>query len=143
MADEKRAGAGLAQYLKAAFLFRWNLLIFLGSAAAAALSPLPDVLLPMVVSGELAYLAGLVSIPRFRGAIDAQSRAPATPIVRNNASRKRMNFGRKNEQVVQTRAASQATSRSRRVIVRSRPSSANSSKRPGLAVRPVTATRVA
>ncbi len=65
-------GAGLKDYLKEAFLFRWNLLFFLGGLAGAALAPMSDVTLPLVAAGELAYLAGLMSIPRFRAAIDAK-----------------------------------------------------------------------
>src|SRR5262245_38485549 len=68
-------GAGMADYLREAFFFRWNLLFFLGGAAAAALTPLSDVLLPLVAAGELAYLTGLVSVPRFRAAIDAKVHA--------------------------------------------------------------------
>ena len=65
-------GAGLSDYLKEAFLFRWNLLLFLGATAAAALTPVPDLLLPLIGAGELTYLAGLISVPRFRAAIDAK-----------------------------------------------------------------------
>src|SRR5689334_24403806 len=68
-------GASTSEYLKEAFLFRWNLLLFLGGTAAAALTPLAPVLLPLVGAGELAYLAGLVSVPRFRAAIDAKAHA--------------------------------------------------------------------
>jgi hypothetical protein len=68
-------GAGLGRYLREAFLFRWNLLLFLGSTAAAVLSPFPDVLLPLVGAAELLYLGGLVSVPRFRSAIDARAHA--------------------------------------------------------------------
>jgi len=68
-------GGGLEDYLKEAFLFRWNLLFFVGGAAAAVLTPVVGVALPLVVAGELAYLAGLVSIPRFRAAIDAKVHA--------------------------------------------------------------------
>jgi hypothetical protein len=59
-------GAGMQDYLREAFLFRWNLLFFLGGAVAA---------------GEIVYLAGLVSVPRFRAAIDAKVHASggATP----------------------------------------------------------------
>jgi hypothetical protein len=81
----------MPDYLKEAFLFRWNLLLLLGGAAAAALTPLAPVLLPLVAAGELTYLTGLVSIPRFRAAIDAKvhaagkaagaSAAPAPPPV--------------------------------------------------------------
>jgi hypothetical protein len=65
-------GAGLAEYLKRAFLYRWNLLLFLGSVAAGMLSPWPDAVIPLVMAGETAYLGGLVSVSRFREAIDAQ-----------------------------------------------------------------------
>jgi hypothetical protein len=64
--------AGLGRYFAEAFLFRWNLLLFLGGTAAAALTPLADVLIPLIGAGELAYLTGLTSIPRFRAAIDAK-----------------------------------------------------------------------
>src|SRR3984893_1178024 len=67
--------AGVPDYLKEAFLFRWNLLFLLGGTAAAALTPLAGVLLPLVAAGELTYLTGLISIPRFRSAIDAKVHA--------------------------------------------------------------------
>jgi hypothetical protein len=65
----------LPDYLKEAFLFRWNLLFFAGGVAAAAMTPLAGVLLPLVLAGELTYLTGLVSVPRFRAAIDAKVHA--------------------------------------------------------------------
>jgi hypothetical protein len=68
-------GAGLGRYLREAFLFRWNLLFFLGATAAAAMAPLPEVLLPIVAAGELTYLTSLIAIPRFRAAIDAKVHA--------------------------------------------------------------------
>jgi hypothetical protein len=68
-------GAGMGDYLREAFLFRWNMLLFVGSAAAAALTPFPDLLLPLVGAVEATYLAGLISIPRFRAAIDAKVHA--------------------------------------------------------------------
>jgi hypothetical protein len=67
--------AGIGDYLREAFLFRWNLLFFLGGTAAAALTPLAGVLLPLVAAGEMAYLAALVSVPRVRAAIDAMVHA--------------------------------------------------------------------
>ena len=70
MTDTREAGLG--RYLAEAFLFRWNLLLFLGGTAAAALTPMADVLIPLIGAGEIAYLAGLTSIPRFRAAIDAK-----------------------------------------------------------------------
>jgi hypothetical protein len=67
--------AGLKDYLKEAFFFRWNMLLFLGGLAGAAIGPLPDVTFPLVFAGELAYLAALTSLPRFRAAIDAKFHA--------------------------------------------------------------------
>jgi len=67
----------MPDYLKEAFLFRWNLLFFFGGAAAAVLTPVAGVLLPLVAAGELTYLTGLVSIPRFRAAVDAKVHAAA------------------------------------------------------------------
>ena len=76
------SSSGLAAYLREAFLFRWNLLLFLGGSAAAVLTPIPGVLLPLVAAGELTYLAGLVSRPRFRAAVDAKRHAGGTPAVK-------------------------------------------------------------
>ena len=72
-----RRAAGLSRYLKEAFFYRWNVLIFLGGTIGALLSPWPDVFFPLVAAGELSYLAGLVSIPRFRTAIDARAHQEA------------------------------------------------------------------
>jgi hypothetical protein len=69
--------AGLADYLKEAFLFRWNLLFFAGGVAGAVIMPMSAVLLPLVAAGEVAYLAGLITIPRFRAAIDAKVQSTA------------------------------------------------------------------
>jgi hypothetical protein len=68
----KPAGAGIAEYVKRAFLYRWNLLLFIGGAAAGAISPWPDAIIPLVLAAEAAYLGGLVSMSKFRDAIDAQ-----------------------------------------------------------------------
>ncbi|MEJ7604194.1 MAG: hypothetical protein WKG01_40390 [Kofleriaceae bacterium] len=73
MAEPKKAG--LFRYLKEAFTFRWNLLLLGGAAAAAVVSGHADIALPIVAAAEVTYLAGLVSLPRFQGAIDAKSRA--------------------------------------------------------------------
>lgn len=75
MAEAKRAG--FFRYLKEAFLYRWNLLFFGGAAAAAAISPAPDIALPLVAAAEVTYLAGLATLPRFQAAIDAKARAAA------------------------------------------------------------------
>ncbi|MEP7352858.1 MAG: hypothetical protein ABI824_06470 [Acidobacteriota bacterium] len=64
-------GAGIGEYIKRAFLYRWNLLVFSGGVAASILTPWPDALLPLVLAGEIVYLGSLISLPRFRDAIDA------------------------------------------------------------------------
>jgi hypothetical protein len=64
--------AGIAEYVKRAFLHRWNLLFFVGATAAAAICPWPDAMIPLVMAAEVAYLGALVSRPKFRDAIDAQ-----------------------------------------------------------------------
>lgn len=60
------------RYLKAAFLYRWNLLLFLGAAGFALLSGRPDVWLPVVAAGELGYLGLLATHGKFQRAVDAQ-----------------------------------------------------------------------
>ena len=72
MAEPKKAG--LWRYLKEAFVFRWNLLLFGGAAAAAVVSGHADVALPLVAAAEVTYLAGLTTLPRFQAAIDAKAR---------------------------------------------------------------------
>ena len=69
---------GIAEYAKRAFLYRWNLLAFLGATAVALMSPFPDALLPLIAAAELIYLAGLVSNNRFRQAIDAEVHQAST-----------------------------------------------------------------
>lgn len=66
------AAVPLLRYLKTAFLNRWNLLVFLGASAFGLLSGRPDVVLPLVLAGEVAYLGLLVSQPRFRAAVEAR-----------------------------------------------------------------------
>jgi len=68
-------GAGMGDYLKEAFLFRWNVLLLFGGTVAAVLTPFPDLFLPLVGAAEVTYLTGLISIPRFRAAIDAKVHA--------------------------------------------------------------------
>jgi hypothetical protein len=67
--------AGLRKYLAKAFKLPWNLLAFFGAMTAAALSPWPDAVAPMVMAAEMAYLGGLVSMKRFRDAVDAEEHA--------------------------------------------------------------------
>ena len=61
------------KYLEAAFLNRWNLLVFLGSMAFSLLGGAPDVLVPLVLAGEIAYVGLLGSHPKFQAYVDAQA----------------------------------------------------------------------
>ena len=72
MAPNETVGPRLGSYVKHAFLYPWNLLLFLGGAAAAIMSPYPDAFLPIIGALEIAYLTGLSSIPRFRTAVEAK-----------------------------------------------------------------------
>lgn len=65
--------AGVWSYLKAAFTYHWNLLFFVGGVGLAAMSGRPDALLPVVGALEIAYLTGMMAIPRFRTAVDAKA----------------------------------------------------------------------
>jgi hypothetical protein len=60
----------LRDYLREAFRWRWNLLALGAGTAFALLSPNPGAWMPLVVAAEFAYLAGLVSIPKFRSYVD-------------------------------------------------------------------------
>lgn len=79
--------AGLFRYLKEAFAFRWNLLLFGGAAAAAAISGHADIALPLVAAAEITYLAGLSTLPRFQAAIDARANAEVRGLTGGAAAR--------------------------------------------------------
>jgi DNA repair exonuclease SbcCD ATPase subunit len=66
---------GLTKYIKTAFLNRWNMLLFLGGCAFAALSGRPDVVGPIVLAAEVGYLGLLGTHPRFQRYVDAQEAA--------------------------------------------------------------------
>jgi hypothetical protein len=68
---------GLGKYIKKAFLFHWNLLVFLGAMGFAFLSGHPDVAIPLVLAGETAYLGFLGTHPRFQKFVDAQEHKAA------------------------------------------------------------------
>jgi hypothetical protein len=67
----------LGKYLKKAFLLQWNLLAFLGAMGFAFLSGHPDVVVPLVLAGETAYLGFLGANPRFQKYVDAQEHKAA------------------------------------------------------------------
>ncbi len=63
---------GLFKYLHAAFTERWNLLVFLGGLAFAAVGPAPDVTMPLIFAAEIAYLGFLGTHPKFQKYVEAQ-----------------------------------------------------------------------
>lgn len=58
-------------YVRAAFSYHWNLLFVGAGAAVAMISGRPDVVVPLVVAGEVLYLASMYANDRFRAAVDA------------------------------------------------------------------------
>jgi hypothetical protein len=61
-----------AKYLKAAFLYHWNQLGFLGGLGFAAVSGAAGVFVPLVLAGELVYVTFVSSHPKFQKYVDAQ-----------------------------------------------------------------------
>ncbi|MEW6265471.1 MAG: hypothetical protein AB1641_20535 [Thermodesulfobacteriota bacterium] len=59
-------------YVKAAFLWRWNLLVVSAALAFGLLSGRPDVVWPLTAAAETAYLGLLSTHPRFRKSVDAR-----------------------------------------------------------------------
>ncbi len=65
--------AGFVDYVRTAFLNHWNLLAFGAATVAGLFSGHADVVLPLVTAGEIAYLAGLASHPKFQAYVQSQS----------------------------------------------------------------------
>lgn len=66
---------GLWKYVKEAFKWHWNLLALGAGTAFGILSGQPDVILPLVAAGELAYLGMLATHPKFQKAIESREAA--------------------------------------------------------------------
>lgn len=66
---------GFGKYLKVAFANRWNLLALFGGVGLAAVSGIPDIILPLVLAAEAAYVGLLGTHPRFQKYVDAQAAA--------------------------------------------------------------------
>lgn len=63
----------MLNYIKTAFVNPWNLLVFAGGMGFAILSGYPEVAMPLVLAGEVAYLGMLGTHPKFQNYVDAQS----------------------------------------------------------------------
>jgi hypothetical protein len=71
-----RTRSGFFAYVKAAFLWHWNLLAVGAGAAFAILSGQPDKVLPLLGAAEILYLGLLTTRPHFQKAIDARGSLP-------------------------------------------------------------------
>jgi chemotaxis protein histidine kinase CheA len=72
------------KYLKAAFVYHWNLLAFLGGMGFAAVSGHADVVAPLVLAAETAYLGFLGTHPKFQKYVESEEAKTA----RESASEK-------------------------------------------------------
>jgi chemotaxis protein histidine kinase CheA len=68
---------GLGKYIKKAFVYHWNLLLFGGGMAAALVDAsfggsAWQVIAPLVMAGEVAYLGFLGTHPKFQNYVEAQ-----------------------------------------------------------------------
>src|SRR5437764_3411978 len=66
---------GFGRYIKAAFANRWSLLALFGGVGLAAVSGIPDIVLPLVLAAEAAYVGLLGAHPKFQSYVDAQAAA--------------------------------------------------------------------
>lgn len=66
---------GFGRYIKSAFANRWNLLALFGGLGVSFLSGQPDIVAPLVLAAEVAYLGLLGTHPRFQKSVDAQAAA--------------------------------------------------------------------
>ena len=62
----------MLKYLKAAFVNQWNLLALFAGMGFGVLSGHPEVILPLVMAGEVAYVGMLGAHPRFQKYVDAR-----------------------------------------------------------------------
>jgi len=60
----------LLKYLRAAFANRWNLLSLFAGTGVAIISGRPDIVMPLVAAGEVAYLGFASTNPRFQTYVD-------------------------------------------------------------------------
>src|SRR6478752_6530764 len=66
---------GFGKYIRTAFANRWNLLALFGGVGVAVISGVPDIVLPLVLAAEAAYLGLLGTHPKFQKYVDAQASA--------------------------------------------------------------------
>lgn len=72
-------------YVKTAFLNHWNLLAFGAAVVGGVISGQADVVLPLVAAGELVYLAGLSTRPKFQAYVNATAHMAGKAMVKQDA----------------------------------------------------------
>ena len=60
----------MLKYIQTAFMVPWNLLALFGGMGFSVLSGQPDIFVPLVMAGEIAYLGFLGTHPRFQTYVD-------------------------------------------------------------------------
>jgi len=68
---------GFLDYVKRAFTYHWNLLVLGAGVVGGIVSGRPDVVLPIVAAGELVYLGGLATHPKFQSYVQASAHKEA------------------------------------------------------------------
>lgn len=63
----------MIKYIKAAFWNRWNILALMAGVGVAIISGSPDIVGPLVIAGEVAYLGLLGTHPKFQKSVEAQA----------------------------------------------------------------------
>jgi len=76
---------GFLDYVKKAFTYHWNLLLFGAGVVGGIVSGHPDIVLPLVAAGELVYLTGLSSHPKFQSYVEASAHKEAKAQVDDGA----------------------------------------------------------
>ena len=64
----------MLKYIKKAFLNPWNLLAIAGGVGAAIISGHPDIVLPLLLAGEVAYLGFAATHPKYQKFVDIQEK---------------------------------------------------------------------
>jgi hypothetical protein len=81
------------KYVKKAFLYHWNLLAMGAGVAIGIISAKPDIVFPLIIAGELVFLAALSTRPKFQAAIDAEE-------LKKSKTNKSVESTRKAEQIL-------------------------------------------
>ena len=81
------------KYVKKAFLYHWNLLAMGAGVAIGIISAKPDIVFPLIIAGELVFLAALSTRPKFQAAIDAEE-------LKKSKTNKSIESTRKAEQIL-------------------------------------------